>query len=113
MITTTTKHTVNVTESELFLNLSKRFLDILDDNIPDHELFTIEACRLSDLLLTIEKSGWSSIFNDGYTAVVLSNEDMEYIEDFAKGKKGDGVLEVVIKRRNGSVQIIPWDLVQY
>jgi len=113
MITTTTKHTITVTEKTLLNNLSNRFVEILNDSIEDPEIFIIESHRLSGLFNTVEKCGWGEVFNEAMTALILPNEDMDYIEEFARGKKGDGVLEIVVKLENGKTETVPWDLVQY
>jgi hypothetical protein len=113
MITTTTKHTINVTEKTLLNNLATRFTEILNDHIDDPDIFIIESHRLSGLFNTIEKCGWGEVFNEGMTSLILPDEDMVYIEEFAQGKKGEGVLEIVIKRENGNTETVPWDLIQY
>lgn len=113
MITTTTKHTITVTEKTLLKNLSKRFVDILIDNMGDPDIFIIESHRLSGLFNTVEKCGWGEVFNEGMTSLILPDVDMIYIEEFAQGKKGDGVLEIVVKLENGKTETVPWNLIQY
>jgi hypothetical protein len=113
MITTTTKHTITVTEKTLLTNLANRFVDILNDSVDDPAIFIIESHRLSGLFNTFEKCGWGEVFNEAMTSLVLPDEDMVYIEEFAQGKKGDGVLEIAVKRENGNTEIVPWDLIQF
>lgn len=107
MIKTTTTTTIRVTADELKKQLYKAFLDILADNIDDHELFELETNRLTDAMQTIDKHGFTPLFKDSYTMLLLPGRDFDAVEEFFSNgydKDPDRELEVRVLDNDGNIK---------
>lgn len=105
---TTTKHTITVE----FENLKKRFysgqLDIIQDDLHagDVEHFEKGIKNLASDIQTIDDEGFRSLFQDGYTMVLLSGEEFDFVENFFAEKKSEEELIVAVVRNDKIVEEI-------
>lgn len=119
MITTTTKHTIKVERDDLKSNIYKAFHFMLQDHLDDGkeslEYFEIDNGRLSDVINAINKEGFRDLFAEGYTMMLLNDNDFCYVEDFF-GKKLDKQgeeLEVHIMHEGRVLEIVKHDDLSY
>ena len=74
---------ITVTAQELKQNIYEAFHDLIKESLEDDaEFFECEVDRLHDVIHTIPKHGFTPLFKDGYTAMLLPSEDMEAVETF-------------------------------
>ena len=114
MITTTktiktTK--IQVTETELRKSFYSNYMDLLIDTMKeeDPEYFESEINRLSDAISSTHKSGFTHLFKDGYTMMILGPDEFDIVESW---KEGD-VIELVITKADGSVEVVTHDQMSY
>lgn len=90
-IKTTTKHTVTVNASDLkknFYTSSMELLqDVLDDSKSDFENFRITVNRFQDEIESIEKNGFTSSFQEGYTMTLLNPQDFDFVDNWFNNNK--------------------------
>ena len=107
MITTTTQYQINTTEEQLKKNIFSAYLNILNDSFQDDiEYFEQDVHRISGVIADINKSGFRSIFQDGYTMMLLSPDDFSFVEKWFRDEKPNQSLQVVIKMSNGETEIV-------
>ena len=108
MIKTSTLHTINATEEQLKKNLYSSYLDILNDlfnNEATVKCFENDVHRLSSAIQDIDKHGFTSLFKEGYTMMLLDTEDFNFVDQWFN-EPGNSNLQVVVTKANGSVEII-------
>ena len=114
MITTVTLHKIHTTEERLKRNFYSAYSDIFTDNLKEDtvEFFEHDAHRLSSAIQTIDKHGFASLFRDGYTMMLLNPNDFEFVDKwFNKPGSADEELQIIIEKKNGSIEIVsPEDL---
>lgn len=90
-IKTTTKHTLTVNASDLkknFYTSSVQLLqDVLDHSGNDFENFRNTVSRFQDEIEGIEKNGFTSSFQEGYTMTLLDPSDFKYVENWFNDDK--------------------------
>jgi hypothetical protein len=107
MITTTTQYQINTTEEQLKKNLYSAYLDILTDGFKDDvEYFEHDAHRLSAVIEDIGKNGFRSVFRDGYTMMLLTSDDFNFVEKWFRDEQPNQSLQIVIKMSNGETEIV-------
>lgn len=107
MITTTTLHTINITEATLKQNFYESFMDVMKDGISDSlESFEMDVDRLYVAIQDIDRVGFRSLFQEGYTMMLVDSDDMEFMERFLREEFTNQSLQIVIKRTNGDTEII-------
>lgn len=122
MITTTTKHTIKVERDDLKSNIYKAFnlmlQDHLDDGAESLEYFEIDNGRLSDVINAINKGGLGGLrdlFAEGYTMMLLNDDDFCYVDNFfgKKLEKQGEELEVHIMHEGRVLEIVKHDDLSY
>lgn len=122
MITTTTKHTIKVERDDLKSNIYKAFQVMLQDHLDDGkeslEYFEMDNGRLSDVINTINKGGLSGLrdlFAEGYTMMLLNDDDFCYVDNFfgKKLEKQGEELEVHIMHEGRVLEIVKHDDLSY
>lgn len=112
MHTTTKKTTkIQVTETELCKSFYENYMDLLQDTVKEEDpgFFESEIHRLSDAISGIHKSGFTPLFEDGYTMMLLDPKAFEIVEDWREGD----VIELVITKDNGSIEVVTQDRMSY
>lgn len=72
---------IEVTAEELKQNIYGAFCDLIKESLDDDtEFFENDVNRLYDVIYTIPKSGFTPLFKEGYTAMLLSSGDMDAVE---------------------------------
>lgn len=116
-IKTTTLHTINTTEEKLKRNLYSSYLDILNDSLKEDivEYFALEAHRLSEAIQTVDKHGFASLFKDGFTVMLLDNDDFEFVDKWFNKPKFFNEEDLVVKilMKNGTTQVVNADELSY
>lgn len=103
--TTTTVHTIKVE----FDDLKKRFydssLEMLTENLEDSaESFEHDIKKLYTDIHNINERGFTNLFDAGYTMVLLSGEEFEFVDRFFDRLEPSSEEELVIAiMRNGVV----------
>jgi hypothetical protein len=102
--TTTTRHIIRVTSDQLKRRFYEGQMNILQDELQegDTNFFEKGIKNLHDDIQTIENKGFRSVFLDGYTMVVLSPEEFDFVDSFFSKKKPDEELIIAVLR-NGSI----------
>jgi hypothetical protein len=110
MIKTTTLHTINTTEEKLKKNLYSAYTDILADGLNEDtvEFFEYDAHRLSEAIQTIDKNGFASLFQDGFTMMLLDPKDFDFLENWVGKPKFPNEEDLVVKilMENGTTQVV-------
>jgi len=97
MITVRKVTTIEVTADELKKTFYSAFVDILNDGLTDGiENFEMEANRLSDAMATINKHGFTPLFKEGYTMMLLPGKEFDVIEDFF-GERQDENSDLIVR----------------
>ena len=101
---TTTQYTITVTETELKKNFAASITDLLSDHIKydeDIETFESDLFMLQDNFASINKSGFRSLFKEGFTPMLLSQKDFEDVEDFFRHHSADdSKLQIIISKED-------------
>lgn len=108
MIKTTTLHTINTTEENLKKNFYSSYLDILTDGLKDDiEYFEHDVHRLSSAIQDIEKLGFTELFKEGYTMMLLDPNYFNFVDEwFNKDGSAEENLQIVITKKNGQVELV-------
>ena len=109
MIKTTTLHTINTTEDQLKRNLYSSYLDIFTDGLKEDtvEFLEHDVHRLSSAIQDIEKLGFTELFKDGYTMMLLDPNDFNFVDKwFNKPGSAEENLQIVITKKNGQVELV-------
>jgi hypothetical protein len=111
MITTNKATKIRVTETELRKSFYTNYMDLLQDTVKEEVpgFFESEIHRLSDAIGSTYKSGFTPLFEDGYTMMLLDPKAFEIVEDWREGD----VVELVITKDNGSVEVVTHDRMSY
>ena len=111
MITTNKATKIRVTKTELCKVFYDNYMEMLKDvvNEENPEYFENEIHRLSDAISGIHKHGFTHLFEDGYTMMLLEPKAFDLVESW---KEGD-VLELVITSEDGSVEVVERDQMSY
>lgn len=98
------KYIITTNATELKKNLYSSYADLLQDSLEDDlEYFEMDVNRLSDCIEQIEKHGFTPLFKDGYTMMLLSPKDFQSVEDFFREHSNDDAeLEIHIQGLKGS-----------
>lgn len=99
---------IEVSELELKKNFYGGYVDLLKDSFDDalesFENFETNIGHLSDIIDSVSKSGFTSLFKDGYTMMLLPEEDFQVVDEFfEKGLEAQEELEVRIVNLDGNV----------
>jgi hypothetical protein len=117
MIKTSTLHTINATEEQLKKNLYSSYVDILTDGLKEDNVkfFENDAHRLSEAIQTIDKHGFASLFNEGFTMMLLDSEDFEFVERWFNKPKFPNEEDLVVKilMKNGTTQVVNHEDLSY
>ena len=81
--------------------------DVVNEENPEY--FESEIHRLSDAISGIHKHGFTHLFEDGYTMMLLEPKAFDLIESW---KEGDEI-ELVINNEDGSVEVVTHDQMSY
>ena len=85
---TITKYVIEIDQAQAIKRLISNFMGALQDNIDDVEYFMMDLSRIHEILQEIENTGrMENVFKDGYTMMVLPDEDMENVENFFRRTK--------------------------
>ena len=111
MITTTKTTKIQVTQTELCKSFYTNYMDLLQDTVKEEDpgFFESEIHRLSDAISGIHKHGFTHLFEDGYTMMLLEPSQFEIVEDWQAGD----VIELVITKDDGSVEVVTQDRMSY
>jgi len=111
MITTTKTTKIQVTETEIRKSFYTNYMDLLQDTVKEEDpgFFESEIHRLSDAISSSYKSGFTPLFEDGYTMMLLDPKAFEIVEDWREGD----VVELVITKDDGSVEVVTQDRMSY
>ena len=116
-MTTTTQYTITVTETELKKNFAASITDLLSDHIKfdeDIETFESDLFMLQDNFATINRSGFRSLFKEGFTPMLLSQKDFEDVEDFFRHHSADdSKLQIIISKEDKENEVIGHDDISY
>jgi hypothetical protein len=109
VIKKTTK--ITITKTELLKSFYANYLDLLKDTADEEDLgfFESEINRLSDAISGIHKHGFTQLFQDGYTMMLLEPKAFDLVEGW---KEGDEI-ELVITDKDGSVEVVTQDQMSY
>jgi hypothetical protein len=98
--TTTTKIIIEVSSEEVKRNFENNFKDILNDydlmDSVSRELYQGDFHRLTDALDQMERGLYSGVFQEGYTAMLLSSSDFAEVEKFFDHRQPQTELEIHI-----------------
>jgi len=90
------EHLIKVKAKDLKTNLSVAFRDILNDALDDDlNIFETETHRLSDAFSTINKCGFTPLFRDSYTMLLLPGNIFDYVEEI-QGNQGEDKITIQI-----------------
>lgn len=72
--------------------LTRNFIDSMSDIMKDvyadgTEAVLEQSYLLSNILEQMQKGEWTDIFKDGFTAMILSSDEMEYVDRFFQDKR--------------------------
>ena len=114
MITTTKtiKNTkIQITKNELLQSFYKNYVDLLKDTVDDEDtsIFESEIHRLSDAISSTHKNGFTQLFEDGYTMMILDPKTFELVENWNEGDQ----IELVITDHDGSVEVVTHEQMSY
>ena len=111
MITTTKTTKIQVTKTELCKVFYDNYMEMLKDvvNEENPEYFENEIHRLSDAISGIHKHGFTHLFEDGYTMMLLEPKAFDLVEGWREGDE----LELVINNEDGSVEVVTHDQMSY
>jgi len=89
---------IRVTTTELKKNLYGNYLQLLNDSLSDEmEYFEMDANRLTDAIQTIQKHGFTDLFKEGYTMMLLPEDDFNFVDQwFNRPGSAEEELEVRI-----------------
>lgn len=109
------KYIITVSETVLRKNLYSSYVDLLNDSLGDDlEYFEMDVNRLSDCVEQINKNGFTPLFKDGYTMMLLSPHDFTDVEKFFREHSNDDAeLEIHIQRSNTLREIVKHDDLSY
>ena len=115
MIITTTRTIkttkIQATETELLRDFYKNYMELLDDTVNEEDpgFFESEIHRLSDAISSTRKNGFTHLFEEGYTMMILGPEEFELVENWNEGDQ----IELVITKDDGSVEVITHEQMSY
>jgi len=99
-IETNKKHTIYLEASNLQDKIIKSFIDIIQDYSSDEDADTLQSQvdSFNTCLKHIKNGEWATLFNEGYTMMLLDDETMQYVEKFfiAKEKEHEHTDELVL-----------------
>ena len=116
---TITKHVLEIDQVEAIKRLIKNFMEGLQDSMGDIEYFTMDLNRLQEILKEINTTGrMENVFKDGYTSMVLSDKDMEEVDNYFRrtedGTNKSEELEIHIMDNLGiKLESIPQRYISY
>lgn len=87
--TTVTTHTLNLKGEDMKDNMIKSFLSVIEDYVREDDLQSLKmiTATFNVCLNYIVDKKWSRLFNEGYTAMLLSAEEFAFIDHFFLSKK--------------------------
>lgn len=106
------KHILEVPAESLKRNFASNYLNALQDELKageDMEQFTSILNRFQDEMNSIEKHGFTGLFYDGMTNMLLDDTDFQDVEKFYQGKPAEEELEIVVVYPNGRKAVITKD----
>jgi hypothetical protein len=114
MITTTrtVKTTkIQVTENELLQSFCKNYMELLKDTVDEEDpnIFESEIHRLSDAISSTRKHGFTQLFQEGYTMMILDPKTFEIVENWNEGDH----IELVITKDDRSVEVVTHEQMSY
>ena len=116
-MTTNTQYTITVTETELKKNFAASIADLLSDHIKydeDIETFESDLFMLQDNFATINRSGFRSLFKEGFTPMLLNDKDFKDVDDFFRQHSADdSKLQIVITKEDKDDEVIGHDDISY
>ena len=120
MIKTSTLHTIYTTERQLKKNLYGAYAELLHDDAPigegnnDVETFENDIHRLSGLIQDLRRNGFTDLFKDGYTMMLLDPQDFDFVDKWMnKPGSGDEGLQIVIAKDDKSTEIVSHEDLSY
>ena len=114
MIKTSTLHTIYTTERQLKSNLYGAYVELLSDEGSDIEVFENDICRISGLIQDIWKNGFTDLFKDGHTMMLLDPKDFNFVDKWMnKPGSGDESLQIVITKDDKSTEIVSHEDLSY
>lgn len=85
---TITKHILEVNAEDLQKNLCNNFMDILNDYLGESvDDLKTNVAAFHKVLQLIGNYDWRSVFSEGYTMMVLSPDDFDFVDNFFQSKK--------------------------
>jgi hypothetical protein len=117
MIKTTTLHTIHATKEQLKKNLYSSYVDILTDGLKEDTVrfFEYDAHRLSEAIQTVDKHGFTGLFKEGYTMVLLDPKDFDFVDEWMNKPKfpNEENLQIVITKDDKSTEIVSHEDLSY
>jgi hypothetical protein len=109
------KYIITTSETNLKKNFYESYADLLTDSLGDDmEYFEMDVNRLSDCIQQIDKYGFTPLFKDGYTMMLLSSNDFRDVEDFFREHSNDDAeLEIHIQGSNTIREIVKHNDLSY
>jgi len=109
-------HKLKVTNKSLFKNFSSNILDILQDANVDQETFENELHAFSGRLQDCRKNGFKTLFEEGFTPLLLNEDEFQYIENFFadnKDKYGEEIVIEILCDHGNVIETIEQNKIQY
>jgi hypothetical protein len=83
------KHVLEIDQVEATKRLIKNFMEGLQGSMGNIEYFTMDLNRLQEILKEINTTGrMEYLFKYGYTSMVLSDKDMEEVDNYFRRTEG-------------------------
>ena len=106
--------TLKIPKVDLKKNLAKSFEDVFKDYEleleGDRDNMQADFNRMTDCMAQIDRYKAASVFEDGYTMMLLNSMDFDFVDEFFKeNKDNDNRLEVHIMDvvdSNGTVEVV-------
>lgn len=111
---TVTTFTIELDGKELKKNLINNFLTTLNNQSEDTDLqdLLLLTADMNKCLNYLNTSHWARLFNEGYTAMLLSPEVFDYVDKYfldKKKAKHNNSLELKIRGLSGNVDLFVYE----
>ena len=115
-INVTQIHKIKVTSKSIFKNFSDNILDILHDMNGDQETFENELHAFSGRLQDCRKNGFKTLFEEGFTPLLLNEDEFQYVENFFADKKdkyGEEIVVEILDDNGNVIETVEHNKIQY
>lgn len=114
--TTIIKRTLKVDSKDMKQRFYSSRLELLGDYLSDNpEDFEQQIKHLHADIVTLKDEGFRSLFQDGYTMVLLTGEEFDFVDSFMDkpGKGTEEELTIAVTRNGEVVEEIPYTDLSY